>query len=61
MSIDYSLIDDGTMDTVVECHCDECGKTWEERFDDPFVHYDADGLNLVQLMDDYDVYCECEE
>jgi hypothetical protein len=27
MAITFSLSDDGTMDTVVECYCDKCKRT----------------------------------
>lgn len=32
MAIEGTLLDDGTMDTVIECTCSDCGHTWEERF-----------------------------
>lgn len=28
------LIDDGTLDRVYACTCNECGHTWRERFHD---------------------------
>lgn len=64
MSIDGTLIDDGTMDTVIECHCDECGKTWEERFSDTSDYRDNSGAFLGgenELLESFGIYCECEE
>lgn len=61
--MDYTLLDDGTLDTVVECHCLDCGNTWEERFGDTSDYRDDSGAmdDLTGLMEDYDIYCEkCE-
>lgn len=61
--LDYELIDDGTIDTVVEVRCMDCGRTWTERFSDTFDYRDEDGdLDLAALMDNEDIGCEqCED
>ncbi len=61
MSIEYTLLDDGTMDTVVECHCDECGKTWEERILDTTDESCREIHDLTELLEENDIACECEE
>ena len=54
---EYTLIDDGTMDTVIAVHC-ACGCTWEERFScDAAAEY-RDGetgemIRLNDLINDY--------
>jgi len=29
---EYTLLDDGTLDTVIEVTCTRCGDSWEERY-----------------------------
>lgn len=62
-----TVLDDGTLDTVIECYCPECGARWEERFSadaasvyrDDFGWLDLDGTQ--ELLDGFNVYCEnCE-
>ena len=57
--LEFTLLDDGTLDTVVEVHCTECDRTWTERFMDTAEYRDDEGgmCNLTGLMDDWDVYC----
>ena len=63
MAIEGTLLDDGTMDTVIECTCSDCGHTWEERFDCEFAadYRDDDGYldedHVAELL--VDDYVEC--
>jgi hypothetical protein len=67
MAITFSLSDDGTMDTVVECYCDKCERTREERFDGEYAaeYRDPDsgeldeGAFFAEIAEE--VYCDCEE
>jgi len=34
---DFTLLDDGTLDTVVEVECCHCHETWEERFSQEYA------------------------
>ena len=57
--LNYTLSDDGTLDTVIECTCTECGHVWEERFSDTSDYSDEHGfLRVNSLMVDHDVCCE---
>jgi hypothetical protein len=55
------------MDTVVECYCDKCERTWEERFDGEYAaeYRDPDsgeldeGAFFAEIAEE--VYCDCEE
>jgi hypothetical protein len=67
MAITFSLVDDGTMDTVVKCYCDKCKRTWGERFGGEYVaeyrnpetgELDEDAF-FAEIAED--VYCDCEE
>ena len=65
-TLEYDLIDDGTLDTVVEVHCTVCDKTWEERFSQEYAsnYRDPDSgdmIGLVELVADSDLWCDCEE
>lgn len=64
--LEFTLLDDGTLDTVVEITCRKCGKTWEERFNGKLASYYRDPdtgemLRLADLVADMGIYCECEE
>lgn len=63
--MEFTLIDDGTLDTVVKCYCNKCGRTWKERINMNYAatYRDEDGtmLDLDGLMDDFGIYCECGE
>lgn len=59
----YSLLDDGTMDTVLQVECPE-GHKWTERFDlETAAEYRRpDGeLNFVDLVEDFADSIECAE
>jgi hypothetical protein len=69
MSVEFSLSDDGTMDTVVECYCTVCKRMWCERFGlehaaeyrDPETGVMSD-LGFAEMLDEEDIWCEdCEE
>jgi len=56
--LEFSLADDGTMDTVIAVHCCECGQNWKERFSDgvrPRTY-----LELTEYMENEIIYCECD-
>ena len=62
--IEFTLEDDGTTDTVVECHCTICGRTWTERINMNYAATYRDDetgemLDLDGLMDDFNIYCDC--
>ena len=60
----FELLDDGTMDTVIQVSCTVCGRTWVERFDGEyaFEYRDEDGyLDLPAFVDEFDIYCTHEE
>jgi len=50
----FNLIDDGSMDTVVEATCEECGMVTEYRYDcETAAHYrDAETGTL-----DFETFC----
>ena len=64
--LEYTLTNDGSMDTVVEYYCPRCKRTWEERFNgelaidyrdpDTGAMHDLDGF-----LEPFDIDCECEE
>lgn len=54
MRIAISLIDDGTLDTVIECCCPECDEIWDARFDSRSI----DRLENGALTDDALTYIE---
>jgi len=62
-TLEFSLVDDGAMDTVVECYCTVCERTWEERFDSESAaeYRDWDGSmsdnGLADMLADFDVHC----
>jgi hypothetical protein len=64
--ISFFVSDDGTLDTVIVCKCDECKRQWEERFSQDFAadYRDEDTGELDE--DDFfeaisgEVYCICE-
>ena len=57
--LEYTLLDDGTMDTVVEFHCTRCNRTWEERFSDASDYRDEDGdLDLNAFVAELGICCE---
>ncbi len=58
----FNLLDDGTMDTVVECTCTDCGRIWQERFSDTSDYRDENGSmdDLDGILEPYDIYCNCE-
>ena len=63
-NLDFTLLDDGTLDTAVEIRCTICGRTWEERFNGEYAseYRDIDGcLDLLAFVEGFDVYCSCQE
>jgi len=42
-SLEWALCDDGTVDTVIELWCRECGKSHEERYSDTSCYRDESG------------------
>ena len=63
-ALGFDLIDDGTIDTVIEVHCNNCDRVWEERFSDTSDYRDPDTgiLDFNAFLDAYadDIYCVCE-
>ena len=62
--LNTALIDDGTLDTVIECWCLRCDEHWQERVGQDFAadYRDAETgemIDLDGLVDDLDVCCEC--
>jgi len=65
-NLDFTLLDDGTLDTVVEVTCMRCGKTWEERFDGECASYYRNPetgamVDLLAFVEGFDIYCPCSE
>ena len=65
--LEASVLDDGTMDTVIAVYCSECKETWEERFDGETAadYRDDDGYlsddKAKELLDNFNVECPyCE-
>lgn len=62
--LQFSLLDDGTMDTVIAVYCPNCDRVWEERFGDTSDYRDPDTgvLDFDLFLDVYTdgIYCECE-
>lgn len=67
-SFEFTLLDDGTLDTVVQVHCPNCENTWEERFSGEYAKYfrDPDSGTLdedaffADLREGHDLYCDCD-
>lgn len=65
-TLEFTLSDDGTLDTVIEVHCTKCKRTWEERFNgesalDYRDHETGAMIGLNDLVAEYDICCTCEE
>jgi len=62
--LEFDLVDNGTLDTVIEVHCTECDRTWEEVFSQEYASEfrdsDTGELDMDAFIDGYDVTCECE-
>lgn len=61
--IESTLIDNGTLDTCIECRCTECGNVWEECIDGEYAaDYRADDGTMIDLDGLADSLCiECPE
>lgn len=63
-ALEFDLIDDGTLDTVISVHCNDCDRVWEERFGDTSDYRDSDTgvLDFDAFLNGYasDIYCDCE-
>ena len=65
---EWTLIDDGTLDTVVECYCPKCGLQETERFSQDyrleFVD-DAGDFSFDAMVDDIETsgygFCDCDD
>ena len=57
--LEYTLLDDGTMDTGIRFHCTRCNQTWGEWFSDTSEYRDEDGdLDLNQFVAELGTCCE---
>jgi hypothetical protein len=61
--IDVTLSDDGTLDTVVQCECSECGEAWTERFSETSRHDNGEITDAAweQIVLDCEDAHECKE
>jgi len=65
--LSFWLVDDGSLDTVIECVCENCGRSWDVRFSTECAsdyRDDSGALDEDTFIADMlaDKYCEdCED
>ncbi len=64
MPLEFSLSDDGTINTVISVYCPSCDRYWDIRFSDTSAYRDEyGGLDWDTFVDDmlsdeHCIYCD---